>query len=82
MKQTRDAYWAQWEKLLEAAAEIQGLMPGAVLIGGSAAAIHLKHRYSFDADHIMTDLKEKYEEILDFLEAETTGKPHALVPQN
>jgi len=68
MKQTRDAYWAQWEKLLEAAAEIQGLMPGAVLIGGSAAAIHLKHRYSFDADHILADLKEKYEEILDFLE--------------
>lgn len=68
MKQTKDAYWGQWEKLLEAAAELQGLMPGAVLIGGSAAPIHLKHRYSFDADHVLADLKEKYEEVLDFLE--------------
>ena len=68
MRQNREAYWAQWEKLLEAAAEMQGLMPGAVLIGGSDAAIHLKHRYSFDADHILADLKERYEEVLDFLE--------------
>jgi hypothetical protein len=68
MKQNEDKYWSQWEKLLEAAAEIQGLVPGAVLIGGSAASIHLKHRYSFDADHVLADLRERYEEVLDFLE--------------
>ena len=39
-----------------------------VMIGGSAAAVHLKHRFSFDADHILSDLKEHYEEVLDFLE--------------
>ena len=61
-------YWARWEKLLEAAANFQGLFPGSVMIGGSAAAVHLKHRYSFDADHILSDLKENYEEVLDFLE--------------
>ena len=53
MKKKDDEYWRQWEKLLEAAANIQGLFPGAVLVGGSAAAIHLQHRYSFDADHIL-----------------------------
>jgi hypothetical protein len=68
MKENDELYWSQWEKLLEAAAEIQGLVPGAVLIGGSAASIHLKHRYSFDADHVLADLKERYEEVLDFLE--------------
>jgi hypothetical protein len=30
------------------------------MIGGSAVAIHLKHRISFDADHILSDLKENY----------------------
>ena len=49
MAEDQERYWQQWEKLLEAAADIQGLLPGAVLIGGSAASIHLKHRYSFDA---------------------------------
>ncbi len=61
-------YWKQWEKLLDAAAELQGLLPGAVLIGGSAASIHIKHRFSFDADHVLSDLEENFEEVLDFLE--------------
>lgn len=54
MAEDQERYWRQWEKLLGAAADIQGLLPGAVLIGGSAASIHLKHRYSFDADHILS----------------------------
>jgi hypothetical protein len=62
-------YWDQWEKLLEMAAAFQGLLPGAVLIGGSAAALHVKDRFSFDADHILSDLDKNYEKVLDFLEA-------------
>ena len=61
-------YWQRWQKLLEAAANFQELLIGSVMIGDSAAAVHLKHRYSFDADHILSDLKENYEEVLDFLE--------------
>jgi hypothetical protein len=68
MGKNDDSYWQQWQKLLEAAANFQELLTGAVMIGGSAAAVHLKHRYSFDADHILFDLKENYEEVLDFLE--------------
>lgn len=80
MKQNEELYWSQWEKLLEAAAEIQGLLPGAVLIGGSAASIHLKHRYSLDADHGLADLKERYEEVLDFLEGRDDWKTARIHP--
>ena len=68
MENNHDIYWQRWQKLLEAAANFQELLTGSVMIGGSAAAVHLKHRYSFDADHILSDLTENYEEVLDFLE--------------
>lgn len=68
MEKGEDIYWNRWQKLIEAAANFQELLSGSVLIGGSAVALHLKHRYSFDADHILSDLKENYEEVLDFLE--------------
>ena len=68
MAKSDDIYWQRWQKLLEAAANFQELLTGSVMIGGSAVAVHLKHRYSFDADHILSDLKENYEEVLDFLE--------------
>ena len=68
MGKNEDTYWQQWQKLLEAAANFQELLNGSVMIGAGAAAVHLKHRYSFDAYHILSDLKEKYEEVLDFLE--------------
>ena len=68
MGKSDDIYWQRWQKLLEAAANFQELLIGSVMIGGSAAAVHLKPRYSFDADHILSDLKENYEEVLDFLE--------------
>jgi hypothetical protein len=68
MGKSDDIYWQRWQKLLEAAANFQELLSGSVMIGGSAVAVHLKHRYSFDADHILSDLKENYEEVLDFLE--------------
>jgi len=32
MAENRETYWQQWEKLLEAAATIQGLLPGMELI--------------------------------------------------
>ena len=55
MEKSEDIYWQRWQKLIEAAANFQELLTGSVLIGGSAVALHLKHRYSFDADHILSD---------------------------
>jgi len=68
MGKSEDIYWQRWQKLIEAAANFQELLTGSVMIGGSAVALHLKHRYHFDADHILSDLKENYEKVLDFLE--------------
>ena len=80
MAENNNIYWQQWQKLLEAAANIQGLLPGSVMIGGSAAAIHLKHRYSFDADHVLSNLKENYEQVLDFLEGRDDWETARICP--
>jgi hypothetical protein len=57
------------EDVLEKAAQLQALVPGAVLVGGSAAALHAHHRASLDHDHVVTDLAERFDTILENLEA-------------
>src|SRR3990172_6009813 len=57
-----------WQRVLAAAARLQQLLPDAVLVGGTAAATHASHRVSFDDDHVLTDLRERFDEILDHLE--------------
>lgn len=57
------------DDVLERAADLQRLVPGAVLVGGSAAAFHARHRRSFDHDHVISDLEERFETILEHLEA-------------
>lgn len=57
------------EDVLERAAELQRVVPGAVLVGGSAAAFHAAHRRSFDDDHVVMDLAERFDTILEHLEA-------------
>ena len=59
----------EWERLIACAAHLQELLPSAVLVGGTAAALHAKHRYSHDADHILTDLPQRFDEILAQLES-------------
>jgi hypothetical protein len=57
------------EDVLERAAELQQIVPGAVLVGGSAAAHHAGHRQSFDHDHVIGDLADRFDTILENLEA-------------
>jgi hypothetical protein len=57
------------EDVLEKAAQLQELVPGAVLVGGSAAALYAHHRQSFDHDHVVADLAERFDTILENLEA-------------
>jgi hypothetical protein len=59
-----------WDDVLAAAAHLQALVPEAVLVGGSAAATHARHRVSFDDDHVLPDLRERFDELLDYLEAQ------------
>lgn len=58
-----------WERLLAAERHVQYLVPGAVLVGGTAAALHASHRQSFDGDHVVADLRERFDEVLDTLES-------------
>ncbi|RLE23159.1 MAG: hypothetical protein DRJ65_12420 [Acidobacteria bacterium] len=58
--------------VFEAAAHLQELVPDAVLVGGTAAAFHAGHRVSFDDDHVVADLRSRFDEVLAALE-ETDG---------
>jgi hypothetical protein len=58
-----------WERLLAAERHLQHLLPGAILVGGTAAALHAKHRVSMDADHVLEDLRDRFDEVLRTLEA-------------
>ena len=58
-----------WEQVLAAAAHLQRILPGAVLVGGSAAAVYAAHRLSTDADHVLTDLRQRFDQALAELEA-------------
>jgi hypothetical protein len=58
-----------WEKLLSAERNIQRIVPGSVLVGGTAAALHARHRVSLDADHVLPDLRDRFDQVLRDLEA-------------
>ena len=57
------------EEVLASAARLQAVVPDAVLVGGSAAAYYAGHRESFDHDHVLTDLADRYEQVLEAVEA-------------
>lgn len=56
--------------MLESAARLQELVPDAVLVGGSAAALYAAHRDSFDHDHVVRDLRDRFDLVLEALESE------------
>lgn len=56
-------------RVLLSAARLQQIVPDAVLVGGAAAALHAGHRESIDHDHVLSDLAERYAEVLDAVEA-------------
>jgi hypothetical protein len=57
------------QRVLESAARLQDLVPDAVLVGGSAAALHAGHRASLDHDHVLVDLEQRYVAVLDAVES-------------
>lgn len=58
-----------WERLLAAERHLQLVLPGTVLVGGTAAALHVGHRRSLDGDHVLADLRHRFDEVLTTLEA-------------
>jgi hypothetical protein len=61
--------WPEWEHVLSAAAHLQVVLPGATLVGGTAAAVYAGHRLSHDADHVLADLRDRFDEVLAQLES-------------
>lgn len=58
-----------WDRLLTAASRLQNILPDAVLVGGTAAALHAGHRTSGDTDHVLPDLRECFDLVLADLES-------------
>ena len=57
-------------KVLESAAQLQKMVPDAVMVGGSAAAAYAGHRMSFDHDHVIEHLRDRFDVVLEALESE------------
>ena len=62
-----------FELVLASAARLQALVPDAVLVGGTAASLHAGHRVSFDHHHVVHDLADRFDTVLDHLEATGSG---------
>lgn len=57
-----------WEQLLSSLCHLQSLVEKAVVVGGTAVALHAGHRYSVDHDHVIPDLRERFDGLLEQLE--------------
>jgi len=66
--------------LLESAAHLQRLVPGAVLVGGSAAILYADHRESRDHDHVVADLADRFEMVLEAVEEEEGWATNRVTP--
>jgi hypothetical protein len=66
--------------VLESASRLQQLVPDAVLVGGSAAALYAGHRDSYDHDHVLADLRDRFDVVLEALESEGEWVTNRIVP--
>ena len=57
-----------WDDVMAAGVRLQQLLPDAVLVGVTAAAMRASHRISLDDDHVLTDLRERFDDVLAHLE--------------
>jgi hypothetical protein len=64
-----DAEQGALEAVLASLCHLQKVLPEAVLVGGTAAALYAKHRFSFDHDHVIPDLQQRFDTVLTELEA-------------
>lgn len=57
------------EAVFDSAARLQQVVPDAVLVGGTVSALYAGHRVSFDHDHVLRDLADRYQAVLEAVEA-------------
>lgn len=70
VKDLDDSISAELLPVLESAARLQELVPDAVLVGGTVAALYAGHRMSYDHDHVVSDLRQRFDLVLDALDRE------------
>lgn len=70
----------QFVELLESAAHLQRLVPGAVLVGGAAAILYADHRESRDHDHVVADLADRFEMVLEAIEGDEGWATNRVTP--
>jgi len=66
--------------VLESAARLQELVPDAVPVGGTAAALYARHRLSDDHDHVLADLSERFNLVLEAIEREPDCVTNRVTP--
>src|ERR1700722_579624 len=66
--------------VLESASRLEQMVPDAVLVGGSAAALCAGHWDSYDHDHILADLRDRFDVVLEALESEGEWVTSRVVP--
>lgn len=65
--------------VLESAARLQEVVPDAVLVG-SAAALYAGHRDSFDHDHVLADLRDRFDMVFEAIESEDGWVTNRVTP--
>ena len=70
----------QFLTVMESAAHLQRLVPGAVLVGGSAAILYADHRESRDHDHVLPDLADRFEMVLEAVEEDEGWATNRVTP--
>lgn len=71
---------AEWSGILKAGVQAQCLVPGAVCVGGTAAALYASHRISHDTDHVLTTLRDRFQEVRAHLESQPEWKTARVTP--
>ena len=66
--------------VLDSAARLQELIPDAVLVGGTVASLDAGHRLSYDHDHVVADLRQRFDVALEALEREPDWVMNRVTP--
>lgn len=65
---------------MESAAHLQRLVPDAVMVGGAAAILYAEHRESRDHDHVVADLADRFEMVLEAVEEDEGWATNRVTP--
>jgi hypothetical protein len=80
VSKTEDERDPEFVRVLESAARLQQVVPDAVLVGGSAEAMYAGHRRSFDHDHVLPDLRDRFDAVLEAIESEDGWVTNRVTP--